>query len=405
MSLFNPNKWVDGSALGAGDGSQLDPWTMAQAVANANPGDVIQLNAGTIVGTATGTNKAASFEFTRPGAPCAPIIWIAENYAALSNTNRTTFTHPGEAPDGNPIIGLYAPYNYLYGIHVYEPNAVPGRDTGTILISQPHVKVCYCHLDRGSAEWPEYTALTHPPTNMSGLYIEPTEEADVFNVQVTDNLFTNYTAPTDVEYGCKAVNAFSFPTRYCHGLTFENNTFDNVNAAIYIKGSNPARPVKGGLIFRRNLSRVSATAQGEDQFHYNISDVAETYGPNVFVQNLAYGGRAFVRTAHQGNGPIKGVYVINNTAVNMLSVNNEDAFFYDRLAGNQDVATWRFHNNILHTGPKFYVFPDAGGDGSVQSRDHNTAYDLGVSFSDVGDTTPVIGNETLLDCKNARGGT
>lgn len=397
MSLFNPNKWVDGSALGAGDGSQLDPWTMAQAVANANPGDVIQLNAGTIVGTATGAWKDPSFRLERAGTACAPIIWVAENYAAVNSTDRTTFTHAGEAPDGNPVIGLYAPYNYLYGIHVYEPNAVPGRDSGAILISQPHVKVCYCHLDRGSAEWAEYTALTYPPTNMSGLYIEPTEDADIFDVQITDNLFTNYTAPTDVEYGCKAVNVFSFTTRYCHGLTFENNTFDNVNVAIYIKGSSPSRPVKGGLMFRRNLSRVSATAQGEDQFHYNISDVAETYGPNVFVQNLAYGGRSFVCTTHQGDGPIKGVYVINNTALNMLSVNNEDGFFYDRQAGNQDVATWRVHNNILYTGPKFYVFSYAGGDGAVQSRDHNTAYDLGVSFSDVGNTTPVIGNETLSE--------
>ncbi|MBM0107384.1 hypothetical protein JM946_21810 [Steroidobacter sp. S1-65] len=406
MSLFNPTKWVDGSATGTGDGSQTNPWTMAQALASANPGDVIQLNAGTIVGAATGNRMDASFQINRPGTPCAPILWVAENYAAVNSTNRTTFTHPGTVP-GNPVIGLYAPYNYLYGIHVYEPDAVPGEDSGAIIISQPHVKLCYCHLDRGQAQWSEYTNPTRPnaavPTNMAGVFIEPGQADDLFDVQIADNLFTNYTAPSDVGYGCKAINLFSNPTRFCHNITFENNTFDNVNVAVYIKGSNPLRPVKGGLIFRRNLSRVSAIGQSPDLFHYNLSDTAETYGPNVFVQNLAYGGHSFVRTTHTGIGPVKGVYLVNNTALNIVSETNEDGFLYAYASGNLDVATWRIHNNILHTGPKFYVFPYSGGDRSVQSRDHNTAYQLDVSYSDVGDATPTIGRETLSELQERTG--
>jgi hypothetical protein len=407
MSLFTPNKWVDGSATGTGDGSQTNPWTMTQAVQNANPGDVIQLNAGTIVGAATGFNWEASFPIARPGTPCAPIIWVAENYAAVNSTNRTTFTHPGTAPDGNPVIGLHAPYNYLYGIHVYEPNAVPGEDTGSIVITAPHVKLCYCHLDRGQAEWSEYTSPTQPgraiPTNLAGVRIEPGAGDDAFDIQITDNLFTNYTAPSDVVYGCKSVLMFSTQTRFCHDITFENNTFDNVNVAVYVKGSGPNRPVKGGLIFRRNRSRISPTGQSPDLFHYNISDSVDTYGANVFVQNLAYGGRSFVRTHRQGDGPIRGVYLVNNTVLNMLVETNEDAFLFDWGMGNQDAASWRIHNNILHTGGKFYGLPYTGGDRSIQSRDHNTVYQLSGSYSDVGDATPTIGLETLSQLQSRTG--
>lgn len=407
MSLFTPNKWVDGSATGTGDGTQLDPWTFAQAIANANPGDVIQLNAGTYVGAATGLNWEASFKLERPGTACAPIVWIAENYAAVSTTNLTTLTHPGAEPDGNPALGLNAPYNYVYGIHVYEPDAVPGEDTGSIVINAPHVKLCYCHLDRGSAEWAEYSSPTDPeravPTNLAGVRIEPGNADDAFDIQITDNLFTNYTAPTDVHYGCKAVLMFSTTTRFCHDITFENNTFDNVNVAVYVKGSGPNRPVKGGLIFRRNRSRISPTGDSPDLFHYNISDATDTYGPNVFVQNLAYGGRSFVRTFRQGDGPIRGVYLVNNTVLNLAYDSNEDGLLIDSGMGNQDVASWRIHNNILHTGPKFYCFPYTGGDRSIQSRDHNTAYTLAVSYSDVGDATPAIGQETLSQLQTRTG--
>lgn len=402
MTIFNPNKWVDGSATGTGDGSQTNPWTMAQAVANANPGDIIQLNAGTIVGANTAQAWEASFRIDRPGTLCEPILWIAENYAAVSTTDRTTFTHPGAAPNGNPVLGLHAAYNYVYGIHVYEPNAVPGEDTGTILITSPHVKLCYCHLDRAEAEWAGYTNHSPVPTNLAGVRIQPGELEDVFDLQLTDNLFTNYTADSDVLYGCAAVLMFSIQTRFCHNVTFENNTFDYVNVAVYIKGAGPARPVKGGLVFRRNLSRVNDDGYGVNIYHYNLSDTADTYGPNLFVQNLAYGGYAFIRPHIQTDDPTKSVYLINNTAINLVGA-GEDGFVRDVHQGNQPIASWRIHNNILYSGTRLYSFPYTGGDRSVLSRDHNTVYDLSQSYSYVGDATPNIGAETLAELQARTG--
>lgn len=402
MTIFNPNKWVDGSATGTGDGSQLSPWTMAQAVASANPGDIIQLNAGTIVGANTAEAWEASFKINRPGTACEPIVWVAENYAAVNSTNRTTFTHPGTAPNGNPVLGLHAAYNYVYGIHVYEPNAVPGGDTGTIVITSPHVKLCYCHLDRDQAEWSGYTNLDPVPTNLAGVRIEPGELEDVFDVQITDNLFTNYTADSDVLYGCAAVLMFSNQTRYSHGITFENNTFDYVNVAVYIKGAGPARPVKGGLVFRRNLSRVNDDGYGVNIYHYNLSDTADTYGPNLFVQNLAYGGHAFIRPHIQTDDPTKSVYLINNTAINLIGT-GEDGFLRDVFQGNQAIPSWRIHNNIVYGGTRFYNFAYTGGDRSVLSRDHNTVYGLSQSYSYVGEATPNIGAETLAELQARTG--
>jgi hypothetical protein len=269
------------------------------------------------------------------------------------------------------------------------------------------VKLCYCHLDRGSAVWPEYASPTQPgreiPTNLAGVRIEPGANDDAFDIQITDNLFTNYTATTDVHYGCKGVLMFSTTERFCHDITFENNTFDNVNVAVYVKGSGPNRPVKGGLTFRRNRSRISPTGDSPDLFHYNLSDSTDTYGPNVFVQNLAYGGRSFVRAFRQGDGPILGLQVVNNTVVNLAYDSNEDGLLIDGGMANQNVATWRIHNNILHTGPKFYCFPYTGGDRSIQSRDTNTAYTLAVSYSDVGDASPTIGQETLTQLQTRTG--
>ncbi|WP_116809401.1 hypothetical protein [Steroidobacter cummioxidans] len=404
MTQFIANKWVDGAATGTGDGSQTNPWTMAQAIANASPGDVIQLNAGTIAGSNTAQPKSACFPITRAGTSTQPIIWFAENYAALSSTGRTTFTHPGTTT-GNPVIGLTAPYNYVYGVHVYEPNAMPGRDTGSIIIEAPHVKLCYCHLDRAQAEWPTYTSGS-AATNLAGVYIEPTEAADVFDVQLTDNLFTNYTADSNVLYGCAAVMMFSITTRFCHDITFENNTFDYVNVAVYVKGAGTSRPVRGGLVFRRNLSRVNDDGYGVNIYHYNLSDTDDTYGPNVFVQNLSYGGRMFVRPHFQGGGvDTRSVYLINNTSINMTGT-GEDGWLRDSFQGNQSTPTWRIHNNILHTGTRFYCMPyfgSNGSDSSVLSRDRNTAYNFSNSYSYVGNATPAIGAETLSQLQSRTG--
>ena len=46
-SSYTPNKWVTADAGGSGDGSEGDPWTLAQAMTNAVAADQVQIGAGT----------------------------------------------------------------------------------------------------------------------------------------------------------------------------------------------------------------------------------------------------------------------------------------------------------------------------------------------------------------------
>ncbi len=394
---FVATHYVDGAAGGAGVGTISNPFTMAQAVALYQPGWKVQLNTGSIAGPATGDPFTPSFSLNRAGTADNPCIWFAQNYAALSEANRTTFTHPGGSPNGNPIIGLSAPYNQLYGIYVDERNAIPGKDTGTIVITAAHVVFRYFDLNRGNAQWPAAAV----DTNLSGIRIEP-NESNVFDVVIADGRFRNYTAGSG-GYGETGSLLFSKPGYEVYGVTYEHCVFDDVTTGVYIKGAGIIRSVSGAMTFRKNLFRINTNASSVNIYPLNLSDIGDARGRNRVYQNIAIGGRTFVRSHFQsdqgGRMDLRSLDICNNTVIDLVA-NNDGAFLRDVFQGNQAQSTWRIHNNIYRGTARMYNFPFNGGDNSVLSRNHNTGFGLSESWSSI----PGVPNESITQLPLRRAG-
>jgi hypothetical protein len=374
-SQFTPNHWVSAAASGSGNGlSSSTPWTLEQAVAAANPGDQIMIMAGTYSRSGTSGALTANFTLSRAGSSGNPIIWFAENYAALTSTNRSIFQHTGTAPNGNPVFQISGAYNELYGIFIDETNAVPGQDTGTVVISAPHVKFRYNHLDRNQAYWAGYAAHGSV-TNISGLRIEPYSSADVFDVEVSDNKFTNYTLDQSVNYGMAASLVYSQTVFRTWDVTYQNNTFDNVNVAVYVKGAGTARPILGAMRFINNYSCVNSNGFGVNIYHFNLSDADGTNGRNQFIGNLMVGGFFAVRPyAQTPPFDISAVDVINNTLIDAVDTNGESALVRATSQADTNLTGWRIQNNIVQAPVRMFLAGEGQGDRMVSVQDYNSRY-------------------------------
>jgi hypothetical protein len=379
-SQFTPTRWVSSTATGSGNGlSASTPWTLAQAIASASPGDRILLMPGVYNGPLTGAPRTASFTLSRPGTASEPIIWFAQNYAALSSSNRTQLTNSGVfGTNSCPVFGITASavHNHVYGLYIFEPQANPGYDTGSFYISTAAasgVKVRYCHMDRNSVS--NWAVPVDTGSNTCGMFIEPG-----VGIEISDNKFSNYTTTTSVSYGKAPILIFSSTlTPFSQDMVFRNNTIENCNLFIYIKGAGFARPVRGNVQVFRNRAQLTQTSE-QHNYLVNFSDCGNDAGPNLVYQNLVIGGHMLARGHVQTGGYItKSLICANNTCINMRP-SDADGVLYTHFAVATTIpATHRFHNNIHYNatpgGVRLYSMGyDTPNDNSWLSCDHNTAY-------------------------------
>jgi hypothetical protein len=87
--------WVSASATGSGNGTQQDPYTLAQALHLAQPGWKVCCGPGEYLGINTNNRFTPSFRISANGTENNPIIFFAQNYAALNTTGRSILRHNG----------------------------------------------------------------------------------------------------------------------------------------------------------------------------------------------------------------------------------------------------------------------------------------------------------------------
>lgn len=366
---FVATHWVSATATGSGNGTQQNPYTLAQALRLAQPGWKVCCGPGDYIGANTNNRFDPSFRITANGTETNPIIFFAQNYAALNTTGRSVLRHNGTQQGyGCPVLGLQTGHHW-YGFYITESLAPTTPDTGPIVCTGKYNRISYFRIDRGPTTWPQARA----DNNHAAIRFEGT---GVQNNLVSDCWIENYSKQN--AFGSEqGIQLYSMPganiTTSTGRLTIENCYFDNVQTALTSKGAGFTRPILGGIVFRRNLIRASTFDNVTGSV--NFMDTSGELGRNQVYQNIQVGGHYLVICMNQANYPHRDIDVINNTLIN-ATMNREREGIHTATGGaGTNGSGWRIHNNIkTGTAPLFNFAYDGQSDAAVQSRSHNLSF-------------------------------
>jgi hypothetical protein len=368
---FVATHWVSATATGSGNGTQQNPYTLAQALQLAQPGWRVSCGPGEYMGVNFNTAWDASFRILANGTETNPIIFFAQNYAALNTTGRSILRHNGTRQGyGCPVLGL-ATGHHWYGFYITETLAPTHPDTGPVVCWGKYNRISYFRIDRGPVSWGLFNGQSE--NNHAAIRFEG---SGCQNNLVSDCWIENYSkenAPGH-EQGIQLFSPQGSNTTTSTGrITIENCYFDNVETALTSKGAGSLRPMLGGIIFRRNL--VRASTHWNTTGSVNFMDTSGELGRNQVYQNIQVGGNYLVMCMNQANYPHRDIDVINNTLINAV-INRETEGIHTATGGAGNWGSgWRIHNNIK-TGPTCLFMFSFGGqsDAAVQSRSHNLSF-------------------------------
>lgn len=358
--------WVSASATGSGNGTQQNPYTLAQALQLAQPGWRVSCGPGEYLGVNTNSNSPA-MRIATNGTENNPIIFFAQNYAALSTTGRSILRHNGTQQGyGCPVLGLNTGHHW-YGFYITESLAPTHPDTGPVVCSGKYNRISYFRIDRGATTWP-MVENNHAAIRFEGSGCQ--------NNLVSDCWIENYSRENALgsEQGIQLFSPQGSNITTSTGrITIENCYFDNVETALTSKGAGFTRPILGGIIFRRNLVRGSRFANVVGAV--NFMDTSGELGRNQVYQNIQVGGHYHVICMSQAGYPHRNIDVINNTLINAI-INREREGIHTATGGaGSNGSGWRIHNNIkTGTTPLFNFAYDGQSDVAVQSRSHNLSF-------------------------------
>lgn len=361
--------WVSASATGSGTGTQQNPYTLAQALQLAQPGWRVSCGPGEYMGANTNSNTP-SLRILANGTQNNPIIFFAQNYAALKTTGRSILRHNGTQQGyGCPVLGLDTGHHW-YGFYITESLAPTHPDTGPIVCGGKYNRISYFRIDRGPVTWPQERAdNNHAAIRFEGLN-------GCQNNLVSDCWIENYSREN--AFGSEqGVQLFSPQgsniTTSTGRITIENCYFDNVETALTSKGAGATRPLLGGIIFRRNLVRGSAFANVVGAV--NFMDTSGELGRNQVYQNIQVGGHYHVICMNQAGYTIRDIDVINNTLINCVANREREGIHTSTPMAGTSGSGWRIHNNIkTGSAPLFNFAYDGQSDAAVQSRSHNLSF-------------------------------
>jgi hypothetical protein len=367
---FVATHWVSATATGSGDGTQQNPYTLTQALLLAQPGWRVSCGPGEYMGANKNQRFDPSFRILANGTENNPIIFFAQNYAALSTTGRSILRHDGTQQGyGCPVLGLETGHHW-YGFYITETLAPTTADTGPVVCSGKYNRISYFRIDRGPTTWPEARA----DNNHAAIRFESQDGCQ--NNLVSDCWIENYSRENAFksEQGIQLFSPNGSNTTTSTGrLTIENCYFDNVQTALTSKGAGEDRWILGGIIFRRNF--VRASTHWHVTGSVNFMDTSGELGRNQVYQNIQVGGNYLVMCMRQAGYPIRDIDVINNTLINAV-MNRELEGINTANSGAGTIGSgWRIHNNIQTGNAPFFNFPFEGHtDAAVHSRSHNLCF-------------------------------
>lgn len=361
--------WVSASATGSGNGTQQNPYTLVQALQLAQPGWRVSCGPGEYIGVNTNQRFDPSFQILANGTENNPIIFFAQNYAALNTTGRSILRHNGTQQGyGCPVLGLDTGHHW-YGFYITESLAPTTPDTGPIVCGGKHNRISYFRIDRGPTTWPQ----ARSDNNHAAIRFEG-QNGCQHNV-VSDCWIENYSRENAFrsEQGIQLFSPQGSNMATSTGrITIENCYFDNVETALTCKGAGEDRWILGGIIFRRNLVRGSTATNVIGAV--NFMDTSGELGRNQVYQNIQVGGNYHVVCWNQAGYPIRDIDVINNTLIDCVA-NREIEGIHTAVHSSTRGSGWRIHNNIkTGSAPLFHFVFDGQSDAAVLSRSHNLSF-------------------------------
>jgi hypothetical protein len=137
----DPNRFVTAGATGGGAGTEADPWTLAEAMANATAGDRVEVAPGVYRGAATGDRYLPTFRPATSGTADAPIVFCARHPAVHSEDDPSLWSviqNDGVAPGdsaNSPAFGVTNASHIVWdGFAVDQADAPWRPDTSPVTI-------------------------------------------------------------------------------------------------------------------------------------------------------------------------------------------------------------------------------------------------------------------------------
>jgi len=268
-AFYAPTKWVTAAAGGSGVGTEGDPWTLAQAMANAVAGDIVQVGPGTYTGSNTDDNFDPSWRAANSGSPGKPIIFFARYPAVRYVSNRSQLSN-GVTTDrgGCPTFGCGTGDDYIYwdGFYVDENTSNYKEDMGPAVLNGctgSELRRCLIKGDVAAGEGGSDNHCSFRMEASDGVAIRDCEAYD------------NYS-------GLNAYNGSCVVIYTTYNFVVENNHFYNSDGGVFLKGDSAVQAIHTATV-RNNY--IHDVARGITPQH-----VAATAGPGV---DGTYGARIY----------------------------------------------------------------------------------------------------------------
>lgn len=252
---YTPTHYVAATATGSGDGSLQNPWTLAQAMANANAGNAVQVAPGIYEGASTGDGLNPTFRPSHDGSPTQPIVFFAQYPAATesnpANWSRLRRTGAADSPlIGAGGDGAYRSHIIIDGFYFnYNEGAMPST-RGIVYLGFGNTgnKVRRNRFDRANL------GAADDGDNYNCIQIHSSA-----NAEIADNLFYGgYDASGSHNESC-------ITTYGALDFVIEHNTFEGVTTGIYVKGSFGGVGNRGRIRFNRFLGFKSGVELTENE--------------------------------------------------------------------------------------------------------------------------------------------
>ena len=220
--------FVTADADGSGDGSEGSPWTLEQAMAEAQPGNVVLVGPGVYTAPGSGERYAPSWNPAQSGTSDAPIVFCAEYPAVHNAANRSELRNDGTS-DGGPTFGtLDREWIVWDGFYVNEAMAPSRPDTGPVVVwGSRNVTIARCVVEATTIERGD---------NHNAIRLEAVE-----NVRIVDNRLFGVHESTRPSRNHAAIMTYD-----ASFVTIEHNEIFDCDAAMYLKGDHEGDGLPNG---------------------------------------------------------------------------------------------------------------------------------------------------------------
>lgn len=349
--------YADDTASGSGDGSSGNPWTITQAFANAQAGNVVLFRAGTYTGTSPNDptfsdNFSCVWTPTNVGTSVNPIVFMAENAGSSNPSLYSKLEHTAASDDVGAALLCDRDYVQFIGFYINGADALLIADSGHVILQNQGSVVRDFYVDGHM-----HSTFTTPQDNASFVRIEGAQDCHVRG---------------------------SYVTGHGNGQSHHNGsaviTYDAVDCRVY---NNTIVDSDGGIYFKG-----AATFQTGNWAYRNLIINSNTIGIEFGVNQSGNRGKAYQNVIIGANLGIDygrtsavDVDIVNNTiygsASDALSLRNTSGLVLRNniLASNVRAAIWNRSGSAITAFDTNYNLFNGNGD-AVGAGDYSVTYDL-----------------------------